>query len=119
MTDAIDCKHSADANLMATSTKRQKIGSESSSKTIQQPSPSATVSGLKNNEEQKWKKDERVIIRDSLEAVTALELLIREEGSPWISTMSEDLDTSMGGGIPLGQITELVGGAGVGKTQFW
>eukprot|EP00850_Spirogloea_muscicola_P021697 SM000258S09113 [mRNA] locus=s258:147916:150966:- [translate_table: standard] len=41
----------------------------------------------------------------------------REQAAPLKSSL-EELDLALGGGIPLGAVTELVGPAGVGKTQF-
>eukprot|EP00850_Spirogloea_muscicola_P003652 SM000015S01152 [mRNA] locus=s15:84674:87702:- [translate_table: standard] len=41
----------------------------------------------------------------------------REQAAPLKSSL-EELDSALGGGIPLGAVTELVGPAGVGKTQF-
>ncbi|KAF3000449.1 hypothetical protein E8E14_006887 [Neopestalotiopsis sp. 37M] len=35
-----------------------------------------------------------------------------------ISTLDENLDHALGGGIPTGQVTEITGESGVGKTQF-
>ncbi|RFU32691.1 hypothetical protein B7463_g3644, partial [Scytalidium lignicola] len=35
-----------------------------------------------------------------------------------ISTLDEKLDTALGGGIPVGYITEITGESGAGKTQF-
>ncbi|KAK2624333.1 hypothetical protein QTJ16_006283 [Diplocarpon rosae] len=35
-----------------------------------------------------------------------------------ISTLDDDLDRALGGGIPTGHITEVVGESGAGKTQF-
>eukprot|EP00850_Spirogloea_muscicola_P015621 SM000121S26018 [mRNA] locus=s121:282961:286951:+ [translate_table: standard] len=52
---------------------------------------------------------------------TVLELMnsqaAREQAAPLKSSL-EELDLVLGGGIPLGAVTELVGPAGVGKTQF-
>lgn len=38
---------------------------------------------------------------------------------PFIYTLCPDVDFALGGGIPLGQITEIVGAPGSGKTQMW
>ena len=51
--------------------------------------------------------------------VTALEMLRHEKSSPAIVTFCEDVDEMLGGGVPLGKITELCGAPGVGKTQTW
>ncbi|KAI8963353.1 DNA repair protein RAD57 [Daldinia sp. FL1419] len=47
---------------------------------------------------------------------TGTELLAK----PWnaISTLDDDLDRALGGGIPTGYITEITGESGAGKTQF-
>ncbi|KAI1497029.1 DNA repair protein RAD57 [Biscogniauxia marginata] len=39
---------------------------------------------------------------------------------PWraISTLDAPLDTALGGGVPTGYVTEIVGESGAGKTQF-
>jgi DNA repair protein RAD57 len=42
--------------------------------------------------------------------------LISQAGS--ISTLDEELDLALGGGIPTGYVTEITGESGVGKTQF-
>lgn len=39
-------------------------------------------------------------------------------GIPCISTLVDDLDVALGGGIPIGRITEFAGESGAGKTQF-
>ncbi|KAI1655769.1 DNA repair protein RAD57 [Daldinia decipiens] len=51
--------------------------------------------------------------------------VLRQTGSqllakPWnsISTLDDDLDRALGGGIPTGYITEITGESGAGKTQF-
>lgn len=36
-----------------------------------------------------------------------------------IITLCKDLDDAIDGGIHLTKITELIGGPGAGKTQFW
>ncbi|KAI0381509.1 DNA repair protein RAD57 [Hypomontagnella monticulosa] len=47
---------------------------------------------------------------------TGTELLAEERH--FISTLDEDLDRALGGGIPAGYITEITGESGAGKTQF-
>lgn len=42
-----------------------------------------------------------------------------ERAAGFIVTLCKDFDGAIGGGIPVGSITEIVGGPGVGKTQFW
>ncbi|KAG8084512.1 hypothetical protein GUJ93_ZPchr0010g10191 [Zizania palustris] len=51
---------------------------------------------------------------------TALALLesVRLGGSGRLATALRGLDNSLGGGIPLGKLTEIVGPSGIGKTQF-
>lgn len=51
-------------------------------------------------------------------ALSALELLQRENSSTGIMTFCEEVDDMLGGGVPLAKITELCGSPGVGKTQF-
>lgn len=50
---------------------------------------------------------------------TALQLLIEEQSNQPILTLSQSIDTLLGGGIPLSKVTEIAGIAGVGKTQIW
>ncbi|KAG7220409.1 hypothetical protein INR49_018247 [Caranx melampygus] len=50
--------------------------------------------------------------------MTALELLEKEEEMRSIVTFSSQLDDALGGGFPLGKITEICGAPGVGKTQL-
>lgn len=52
-------------------------------------------------------------------ALTALELLQQEEDTRSIITFSSQLDTALGGGLPVGKTTEICGAPGVGKTQLW
>ncbi|KAI1106743.1 DNA repair protein RAD57 [Jackrogersella minutella] len=47
---------------------------------------------------------------------TGTELLA--EPSCFISTLDDDLDLALGGGVPAGYITEITGESGAGKTQF-
>lgn len=49
---------------------------------------------------------------------SALELLKVEQTLSFIVTFSAKVDEMLGGGIPLGKITELCGAPGIGKTQF-
>ena len=49
---------------------------------------------------------------------TALELLRAEQEQPAIVTFSAKVDAMLGGGIPVGKITEFCGAPGIGKTQF-
>lgn len=51
---------------------------------------------------------------------TALELLqTEEEELRTIVTFSSQLDAALGGGAPVGRVTEVCGVPGVGKTQLW
>lgn len=50
---------------------------------------------------------------------SAYEIWKEEKDAGYIITLCKDLDDAIGGGIRIGSITELVGGAGVGKTQIW
>lgn len=52
-------------------------------------------------------------------SLTALELLQKEEELRSIVTFSSQLDECLGGGIPVGKITEVCGVPGIGKTQLW
>lgn len=49
---------------------------------------------------------------------SALELLQSEQELGTIVTFSSQVDSILGGGIPLRKITEICGAPGVGKTQF-
>lgn len=49
---------------------------------------------------------------------SAFDLLQEEEQETHIVTFCAALDEIIGGGIPLGKITEFCGGPGMGKTQF-
>ena len=51
--------------------------------------------------------------------VTALDLLHGTQSQQPIVSFSEELDTLLGGGVPLGKMTEFCGAPGVGKTQLW
>ena len=42
----------------------------------------------------------------------------KPESASFISTLDNDLDTALGGGVPVGCITEFAGESGAGKTQF-
>lgn len=56
----------------------------------------------------------------ALSSLTALELLQKEEEElRTIVTFCSQLDAALGGGAPLGKMTELCGVPGVGKTQLW
>lgn len=50
---------------------------------------------------------------------TAFDVWCKEEELPKLITLIKDLDDHLGGGLPLGMLTELCGAPGVGKTQFW
>ena len=49
---------------------------------------------------------------------SALEILKAEQLQSHIVTFSAGVDGMLGGGVPLGRITEICGAPGVGKTQF-
>ncbi|XP_065890495.1 DNA repair protein RAD51 homolog 3-like isoform X2 [Dysidea avara] len=49
---------------------------------------------------------------------TALELMKQEESQTGIVTFSAQIDEMLGGGVPLGRITEICGPPGIGKTQL-
>ncbi|CAK6978000.1 DNA repair protein RAD51 homolog 3 [Scomber scombrus] len=51
-------------------------------------------------------------------SMTALDLLQKEEELRSIVTFSSQLDTALGGGIPVGKTTEICGVPGIGKTQL-
>lgn len=48
----------------------------------------------------------------------AYDLLQQEQSSGSIVTFCEQLDDMLGGGVPVGKITEFCGAPGVGKTQI-
>ena len=50
---------------------------------------------------------------------TALELLQTEQLQNHIVTFSARIDAMLGGGVPVGKITEFCGTPGIGKTQLW
>lgn len=50
---------------------------------------------------------------------SAYEVWIEERDAGFIVTLCKDFDDALGGGIRVGSITEVVGGPGIGKTQFW
>lgn len=45
--------------------------------------------------------------------------LVEKECNNYVVTFCEKLDIILGGGIQLGQVTEIAGPAGSGKTQLW
>ena len=49
---------------------------------------------------------------------SALEMLREEQQQSYVVTFSAQVDGMLGGGVPLGKITEICGAPGVGKTQF-
>ncbi|KAM9343924.1 DNA repair protein RAD51 homolog 3 [Pholidichthys leucotaenia] len=51
-------------------------------------------------------------------SLTALELLQKEEELRSVITFSSQLDTALGGGVPVGKTTEICGVPGIGKTQL-
>lgn len=48
----------------------------------------------------------------------AYDLLQQEQSSGSIVTFCEQLDDMLGGGVPVGKITEFCGAPGIGKTQI-
>ncbi|XP_072163522.1 DNA repair protein RAD51 homolog 3-like isoform X1 [Diadema setosum] len=54
----------------------------------------------------------------SQRTVTAFEMLRQDQSKPPIITFCEELDDMLGGGVPMGKITEICGAPGVGKTQL-
>ena len=52
------------------------------------------------------------------EGCSALDMLKAEQQLLSIVTFSAQVDEMLGGGVPLGKITEICGAPGVGKTQF-
>ena len=52
------------------------------------------------------------------EGCTALELLNIEQDLDHIVTFSASIDGMLGGGVPVGKITEFCGSPGIGKTQL-
>lgn len=57
--------------------------------------------------------------RAAVQSLTALDLLHQEETRGSIVTFCSELDTLLGGGIPVGRTTEICGAPGIGKTQLW
>ena len=52
-------------------------------------------------------------------AQSALAMLQDEACQQSIVTFSQELDSILGGGVPLTKITEICGAPGIGKTQMW
>ena len=48
----------------------------------------------------------------------AYDLLLQEQSCGSIVTFCEQLDDMLGGGVPVGKITEFCGAPGIGKTQI-
>ena len=59
------------------------------------------------------------LIKSAGKNKTAFELLQDENIQQYVVTFCERLDTILGGGIPVCQITEVSGIPGSGKTQIW
>ncbi|CAG8494092.1 3067_t:CDS:2 [Paraglomus brasilianum] len=56
--------------------------------------------------------------RNTVDAMSASEVLVRERLAASISTSSNAIDNMLGGGVPIRKITEFCGAPGIGKTQF-
>ena len=52
------------------------------------------------------------------QTISAYDLLQQEQALGGIVTFCEQLDDMLGGGVPMGKITEFCGAPGVGKTQI-
>ncbi|XP_067113616.1 DNA repair protein RAD51 homolog 3 [Osmerus mordax] len=63
-------------------------------------------------------KCESVQEREAVEKLTALELLQKEQELGNIVTFCSALDMALGGGLPVGKVTEVCGAPGIGKTQL-
>lgn len=50
--------------------------------------------------------------------LSALELLKKEQQQAHIVTFCASIDEMLGGGVPVGKITEFCGAPGIGKTQL-
>ena len=50
---------------------------------------------------------------------SAISLHRTEQATPAVVTFSEEIDRALGGGLPVGRLTEISGLPGAGKTQFW
>ena len=50
---------------------------------------------------------------------SALDLLKLEEMQGHVVTFCAKIDEMLGGGVPVGKITEFCGAPGIGKTQIW
>ncbi|KAF8758192.1 hypothetical protein HU200_010634 [Digitaria exilis] len=55
---------------------------------------------------------------DTAKALALLEERVRLGGGGRLATTLCGLDEALGGGIPMGKLTEVVGPSGIGKTQF-
>ena len=66
---------------------------------------------------------EKIAVCDSEErheaGTSALDLLRDEENLNHIVTSCYHIDDMLGGGVPVGKVTELCGAPGIGKTQLW
>lgn len=52
------------------------------------------------------------------ESKNAYDILLQEQSYGSIVTFCEQLDDMLGGGVPIGKITEFCGAPGIGKTQI-
>ncbi len=55
---------------------------------------------------------------ESIKSASAKEIYLQMEHSKSIITFSRSIDKLLGGGVPLGQLTEFCGVPGIGKTQM-
>ncbi|KAF3070420.1 DNA repair protein rhp57 [Daldinia childiae] len=81
--------------------------------------------GVSEKQKQQQQKKPGNGVNNNDEAKRGPTSVLRQTGSellakPWnsISTLDDDLDRALGGGIPTGYITEITGESGAGKTQF-
>ncbi len=60
----------------------------------------------------------KTISEDKAVPKTALEILQKNEKLPHIITFCGEIDAMLGGGVPVGEVTEFCGVPGIGKTQI-
>jgi len=80
--------------------------------------PSALAKLLNVSPQDALRVQQEISARPALPQVTALDLLEQNaKRNLHVSTQCRDLDSLLGGGVARGQVTELCGGPGSGKTQ--